>query len=101
MNMPPKNITSVTRNTHIPSVDASSCCSIEWKCGCSFGCGAALGTGLLMRHLHSRGLGSRRMDVVVGVFGDHRRFMEIVRDRRRLDLPLEARGAPRIRRRQL
>src|SRR3972149_6018200 len=41
MNRPPKNMTSVTRNTHIPSVDASSCWSMLWKWCWSRGCPSA------------------------------------------------------------
>ena len=37
MNRPPKNMISVTRNTHMPSVDASRCCSMLSKWCCSAG----------------------------------------------------------------
>ncbi len=33
--MPPKNMISVTRNTHIPRVTASFCCAIVSKWCCS------------------------------------------------------------------
>src|SRR5512140_496734 len=36
MNRPPKNITSVTRKTHMPSVEASRCWAMlsKWCCRC-------------------------------------------------------------------
>jgi len=37
MNIPPKNMISVTRNTHIPSSEASSCWSMVWKWCCRYG----------------------------------------------------------------
>src|ERR687897_1785757 len=37
MNRPPKNMISVTRNTHMPSVDASACWPMSSKWCCSFG----------------------------------------------------------------
>src|SRR5580692_5160445 len=85
--MPPKNMTSVARNVHIPSLVESSCCCKSSKCDSSSGftCASTLDT---------RGL----LDLVfVRVFSNARDLFEVVRGRRRGGLPLQAGGTPGVR----
>src|SRR5262245_23560986 len=89
-------MTSWTRNTHMPRVEASRCCSASsnWCATCAWAdAAAASANGCLPR----RGLGqSIERLVVVRVARDHRGLREVLRRGRRCRLPLEPRGAPRI-----
>src|SRR5687768_7970583 len=92
MNRPPKNITSVTRNSHMPSVDASCCCSSDSNWCCSFGWWCPVSWAANASDNADLPLG-----VLVGVLGHDRRDDEVFGQRRRLRRPLEACGAPRVR----
>src|SRR5581483_5447855 len=90
MKRPPKNMTSVTRNTHIPTVAVSRCWSAVANC--------------------SRTARERNSDnfefllhgfVIIGVVSHHRRRFQFVLRRRRRRLPFKPRAAPRIRPRRL
>src|SRR5713226_375398 len=76
---------SVTRNSHIPRVEASFCCSTESK-WCS-----SAGEWLDVDNLHSflRRVGVSRLC-------HHRHDVEILRGRRRCGLPLQSLRAPWI-----
>src|SRR6266508_5342393 len=90
---PPKKSSSVTRKTHIPSAEASFCCSMEakwcWRprgdAGPADSGGAALAKGLdlLVR-------------VRVGGFRHDGGHLDVVRRRRRRRLPLEPGRTPGI-----
>src|SRR5271165_2179163 len=91
--MPPKNRTSVMRNVHMPSVDASVCCAelAKWWRRCvssgegSWSTGAiASANDFLLRA------------VVIGLFGHDRGLIEIESRGWGLDLPFQARCSPRI-----
>src|SRR5437773_6740866 len=85
-NSPPKNMISVTRNTHMPSVAASRCCSAEskwWACAAM----ALDGT-----------MGLPRPGVLVGAVGHDRRLLEVLGGGRRGGSTLQAAHAPRVRR---
>src|SRR5690348_13883625 len=86
--VPPKNMTSVARNTHMPSSLASRCCSASsnWCATC-----AAAGSAT----------DDLRPGVVVRRARDDGRPLEVVAPRRRRRLPFEAGRAPRVRRRRL
>src|SRR6266566_629512 len=85
MNKPPKNSTSVARNVHIPSVDASFCCSASSNCSAKAICVSAMDHLLLF-------FGR----VLIRSSGDKRRFVEIVFRRRRIGLPFQASRIPGI-----
>src|SRR5262245_61541205 len=93
--MPPKNITSVARNAHIPR-RAASCCwarASKWGARPRVSCataGAALARAELADNLH---LLAR---VVVRLLRHDRHRLEVRRRRRRGRLPLEARRLPRV-----
>src|SRR5690349_12943657 len=81
--MPPKNSTSVARNSHIPNVEASFCCSTSsnwWRSAKPW-----------LANLHF--LQNR---IVVGIVSDDRGDFEILGRRRRGGLPFEAGCAPRV-----
>src|SRR5260370_39353871 len=80
--MPPKNMISVTRNIHIPSVEASFGCSAV-----SNGCSSALEADML-------GSFSR---IVIGGFVHHGLHVEVVGGWRRGGLPFQSLGSPWIR----
>src|ERR1700716_3554749 len=109
-NNPPKNMISVSRKSHIPNVPASRCCSGVskwWRCcgsetcscsaatavSCVCGCVAtvALSNG---RHLVC-GLVFEPL-VVISLVVHDRDLDKVFGQRRRLNLPLEARRLPRI-----
>src|SRR6188768_3937364 len=108
MNRPPKNMISVTRNTHMPSVDASACCSMLSKWCCRYGwCGAwpapaawtATGAGYCgncSRSSLSDNADLMARSVLVGSVRHDGRRREILGRRRRGNLPLEAARAPRV-----
>src|SRR5580658_7037588 len=91
--MPPKNMTSVARNSHMPSDAASRCCSASTKWCRSSGpcCSTAIGLSL---NIHLRG--SRNLFVVVGFPRHFWLFLEIESGRRRSGLPLQTSRAPRV-----
>src|SRR5687767_3442580 len=118
MNRPPKNMISVTRNTHMPSVEASACCAMSSKWCWSFGwwaCDDSMSCGLPGPWMATRpgrpcvgaceypsdnsNLLARR--VLVRAVRHDRRHREVLGGRRRGDLPLEPLGAPRVVRRLL
>src|SRR5436190_17303975 len=86
-NRPPKNMISVTRNTHMPSVAASRCCSAESKW---WACAAVALDGTV---------GLPGVGVLVGAAGHDRRLLEVLGGGRRGGLPFQADHAPRVRRR--
>src|SRR5687767_15210000 len=87
-------MTSVTRNSHIPSVAASCCCVSESKwCCCAGWCACPCGSAWAAAASDNFDLPLR---ILVGALGHHRLHVEIVRDRRRLRRPLESGGVPRI-----
>src|SRR5579883_127987 len=78
---------SVTRNSHMPSVDDSRCCSMFAKRCCSECCATTsvlLGNGNLLRQLV----------VVVGLPSDDGSLLEVVRRRRRSSSPLQSGSLP-------
>src|ERR1019366_2954970 len=87
--MPPKNITSVMRKIHIPREEASFCCSAVLNCSRN----ASVSTWGSLTNLT---LLADRRAVVVGVVRDDRDLVEIVRGWRRIRLPFEAGGLPRV-----
>src|SRR3990170_1735542 len=92
MNRPPKNSTSVTRNAHMPSTDASNCCSSVSKwCWSAGGC-------VSWEWATSANLHLRPGRVVVRRLGHDRGLLEVLGGRRRRNLPFQALGAPRVRR---
>src|SRR5215470_1804075 len=93
-------MTSWARKTHMPSDDASFCCSMssKWLCRSGWRSAAAIFSSRvngLMTVSDKRAL--RYLRVIVGFFGDHRGLVEVVLIRRRGGLPLESRRTPRIR----
>src|SRR5512146_2177007 len=89
MNMPPKNMISVIRNTHMPMEEASRCCSMSSKwCRSSWVARAWL--------LSDNGDLLGKLVVVVRFPGHYRGFVKIVSRRRRCRLPLQPGGAPGI-----
>ena len=70
MNRPPKNMTSVTRNTHIPSVEASSCCSMSSKWCCSAGGARACAVRVGVRDARQTddARASDNVDLLLGVY---------------------------------
>src|SRR2546425_13214191 len=88
--MPPKNITSVARNIHMPSSAASFCCSASsnWCATCSMA--AAWSANPLLR-----------AGVVVGRARDDRGPLEVLARRRRRRLALETGRVPWVGRRRL
>src|SRR5260221_3592139 len=91
MKRPPKNMISVTRNTHMPRVDASICCPMLSKWCCRYGwcgvwpCGCSVNADLMAR------------SVLVRPARHDRRGREILGRRRRGNLPLEPARAPGVR----
>src|SRR5258706_3059046 len=80
--MPPKNITSVARKTHIPSQEAWCCCSRSSNCSWT---APASDAGALTEFINFFGL----LFVGVGRVRHARRRVEVVRRRRRRRLPFE------------
>src|SRR6185312_16875613 len=83
-NIPPKNMTSVMRKIHIPSVDASFCCATVSNCSRS----ASDSASLCNFGLHG--------GVVVRLMRHDGNLFEIVSGRRRGGLPLKTCCIPRI-----
>src|SRR5579872_2693136 len=93
--MPPKNMISVTRNTHMPSVEVSSCCALSSNWCCNSGsCGATIIS--LSANIHLLLLAG----IIVGRFRHHWLMIKVEGGRRCGGLlPLQALGVPRILRR--
>src|SRR5579863_3630602 len=87
--MPPKNMTSVMRKTHIPRVEASFCCSAVSNCSRR----ASVSTWASANFDHLPHYGA----VIVGFVGHHRDLVEVVNRRRRGRLPLKTGSAPWVR----
>src|ERR1700721_4472960 len=83
-NMPPKNMTSVMRKIHMPSVEASLCCAAVSNCSRS----ASVCSSLCNFGLHG--------SVIVRLVRHDGNLVEIMRGRRRRGLPFETGRAPRI-----
>src|SRR6185437_1746960 len=94
MNMPPKNMISVIRNTHMPMEEASRCCSMSSKwCRSSWVARAWL--------LSDNGDLLGKLVVVVGLPGHHRSHFKVVGGWRGGRLPLQSGRSPGIVARQL
>src|SRR5690348_14662068 len=99
--MPPKNMTSVARNTHMPSLAASRCCARSVKCSCRE-CRSTASlmdkaaaplpsdNAFLPENVNVLG----QLIVVVGVPGHDGRLGEVVSGRRRGGSPLQPGGVP-------
>src|SRR5688572_19646914 len=87
MNRPPKNMISVTRKSHIPSVEAWNC----WPASSNWCATWAVASELCCT---LRLLGGDRIRVRLVV--DHGRDAEVLGRRRRRCGPLEPGGGPRI-----
>src|SRR5579864_5152372 len=91
--MPPKNMISVARNSHMPREAASRCCSASTKWCSSSGRCCSTATGLSLNgHLRR----SRNLFVVVSFPSYFRRFIEIESGWRRRSFPFQARRSPRV-----
>src|SRR6185437_7581856 len=89
MNMPPKNMISVIRNTHMPMAEASRCCSMSSKwCRSSWVARAWL--------LSDNGDLLGKLVVVVCLPGHDGCLFKVIGGRRRGRLPLQAGRAPGI-----
>src|SRR5271155_3539355 len=90
MKRPPKNITSLTRKSHMPNVTAPRCCSTlsNW---CAGRWGAASGLRDKGASLGGRGRAVRIRRRLV----DGRRRVEVLGRGRRARLPFEPLGPPR------
>src|ERR1043165_5586157 len=95
--MPPKNMISVTRKSHMPSCLASCCCSAASK-WCATECASSAKDGLQLLQL----LRAERLErlVVVGVVRHDRRGCEVLGRGRRRRLPFEAGRTPGVCRRE-
>src|ERR1700733_683898 len=91
--MPPKNMTSVPRNSHMPRDAACFCCAMSaelcWRSG--FWCSSTAGLSL-NPHL----LGRWNLFVVVRFPGHNGGFIEVESRWRRRRHPLQAGGVPGI-----
>src|SRR5208337_1355145 len=91
--MPPKNRTSVMRNVHMPSVDASVCCAelAKWWRRC-----VSSGDGSWSTAAIASANGFLLGTVVIGLFRHHGGVVEIESRGWGLNLPLQSGGTPRI-----
>src|ERR1700674_808039 len=106
--MPPKNMTSWARNTHMPSLAAFFFCPAvaKWCRSAGFSCAGSSTTArlvcngdlLLIRNL-LRNLA--HLVVVIGFPGHDRLLVEVEGRGRRVGLPLQAGGVPWVRRGRL
>src|SRR5438270_1987807 len=87
--MPPKNMISVTKNTHIPMLEASRCCSRseKWWRSTRF--------AMTVWLFANRDL-LRELVVVVGFPGHHWGFFEVKSRRWGGSHPFQPRSGPRI-----
>src|SRR6266852_2915841 len=100
--MPPKNMTSWARNTHMPRLAAFFCCSsvAKWcrsagfSCACSSTTAGLVCNGDLLLLLLLRNLA--HFVVVIGFPGHDWILVEVESRRRRVGLPLQAGGVPWI-----
>src|SRR6267154_4576246 len=107
--MPPKNMTSWARNTHMPRLAAFFCCSsvAKWCRSAGFSCAcSSTAAGLVCNgNLHLLKLWLLRnlayLVVVIGFPGHYRIVVEVESLRRRVGLPLQAGGVPWVRRGRL
>src|SRR5579872_4002760 len=89
MNMPPKNMISVIRNTHMPMEDASRCCSMSSKwCRSSWVARAWL--------LSDNGDLLVKLVVVVSLPGHDGCLFKVIGRRRRGGFPFQARRSPGV-----
>src|SRR5690242_3808270 len=89
MNIPPKNMISVTRNTHMPMEEAPLCCSMFSKwCRSSWVARASL----LSDNRDLLG----QLVVVIGLPGHYRSLFKVVSRRRRCRLPFQSGSAPGV-----
>src|SRR6266852_7130515 len=99
--MPPKNMTSWARNTHMPRLAAFFCCSsvAKWCRSAGFSCAGSSTTARLVCNgdlLRLRYLA--HLVVVIGFPGHDRLLFEVEGRGRRVGLPLQAGGVAWIRR---
>src|SRR5215471_15254120 len=94
--MPPKNMISVMRKIHMPSMEASFCCSMLSKWCCNMGWCAACSGASWITTVRSDKCRLLLLGVMVRLGGHDRRYIKIVEGWRRRRLPLEAGGAPGI-----
>src|ERR1700720_1592284 len=105
--MPPKNMTSWARNTHMPRLAAFFCCSsvAKWCRSAGFSCAcSSTAAGLVCNgDLHLlRLLGNlAHLVVVIGFPGHYRIPVEVESRGRRVGLPLQAGCVPWVRRGRL
>src|SRR5262249_44337296 len=88
-------MTSWTRNAHMPSVDASRCCSASskwWATWTAWVAAASAKGGIPPMG----GWSLSELLVVVGFAGDHGRAGEVLRRRGGRGLPFEARRPPGV-----
>src|SRR6266478_9516306 len=105
--MPPKNMTSWARNTHMPRLAAFFCCSsvAKWcrsagfSCACSSTAAGLVCNGDLLLLLLLRNLA--HLVVVIGFPGHDRLLVKVEGRGRRVGLPLQARGVPWVGRSRL
>src|SRR5271155_1852701 len=95
---------SVSRKSHMPKVEVSLCCSrfAKWcrrygECSCSACASGWVAIAWLSNGLHLVFGLVRQPFVVVCLVVDYRRLNEVCGQRRRLYLPFEPGGLPRIR----
>src|SRR5574337_809941 len=96
--MPPKNMISVTRKSHMPREAAFFCCSMlaKWWRSAGF-CAPAFWTAVVVLSLNGdlQLLGCNFV-VVVGFPGHHRGLLKIESRGRRSSLPFQSGGGPGI-----
>src|SRR5208337_217084 len=93
--MPPKNMISVTRKSHMPKVEVAFCCSRSAKW--CFRLWTASSLSCNFNPLVQVMAGRINFVVVVGFPGDNRGFFEVEGGRRGCGLPLESGGTIGIR----
>src|SRR5229473_7888802 len=98
--MPPKNMTSWARNTHMPRLAAFFCCSsvAKWCRSAGFSCAGSSTTARLVCNGDLRLLRNlAHLVVVIGFPGHDRLLVEVEGRGRRVGLPLQAGGVPWVR----
>src|SRR5581483_1606946 len=89
-NIPPKNMISVIRKTHMPIMEASFCCSGVAKWCCSVESCVTTAGGLSLNG------GLLQFVVVIGFPGHDGCFVEVIRGGRRFNRPFQSRRSPWI-----